>query len=219
MSFQAYLDNIKTKTGKTPDDFKNLAVKKGLLKQGVKAGEIVAWLKEDFSLGHGHSMAIYAVFKSKGWVDANKSTMKTVRTNESTTTKPSEPDKVDAFMKNIKHPLVKVVQALRQIILSTDKKIGEEIYWNAPAFFYTGKMKPFNPKEYKRFIVGFNLYKKDCIRLIFLRGAKVNDRSGLLEGTYADGRRLAMFYDLKDVQSKKKNLQKVIKMSLKLLDK
>ncbi len=65
MSFQAYIDNIKTKTGKTPVDFKKLAEEKGLLKEGVKAGEIVAWLKKDFDLGHGHSMAIYATFKGK----------------------------------------------------------------------------------------------------------------------------------------------------------
>jgi hypothetical protein len=68
MSFQAYIDNIKAKTGKSPADFKKLAeqkgfLEKGKLKHGVKAGAIVAWLKEDFSLGHGHAMAIYAVFK------------------------------------------------------------------------------------------------------------------------------------------------------------
>ena len=28
MSFQAYIDNIKAKTGKSPDDFKKLAKKK-----------------------------------------------------------------------------------------------------------------------------------------------------------------------------------------------
>ena len=68
MSFQAYIDNIKAKTGKTPVDFKRLAEKKGLLKPGVKAGEIVAWLKQDFGLGHGHAMAIYATFKNmKEW--------------------------------------------------------------------------------------------------------------------------------------------------------
>ena len=65
MSFQAYLKNIKAKTGKTPEDFKKLAEKKGLLKPGVKAGSIVAWLKEDFDLGHGHAMAIYAVLSGK----------------------------------------------------------------------------------------------------------------------------------------------------------
>lgn len=63
MSFQAYIDNIKTKTGKGPEDFKKLAEKKGLLKGDVKAGEIISWLKKDFKLGHGHAMAIYAVFK------------------------------------------------------------------------------------------------------------------------------------------------------------
>lgn len=63
MSFQAYLDNIKAKTGKTPADFKKLAAQKGLLDAGTKAGEIVAWLKKDFELGHGHAMAIFAVLK------------------------------------------------------------------------------------------------------------------------------------------------------------
>ena len=63
MSFQGYLDNIKTKTGKTPEDFTKLAEEKGLLKPDVKAAEIIAWLKKDFDLGHGYAMAIYAVFK------------------------------------------------------------------------------------------------------------------------------------------------------------
>lgn len=70
MSFQAYIDNIKVKTGKTPEDFKKLAEKKGFLKDGqlvktVKATEITNWLKKDFELGHGHAMAIYATFKGK----------------------------------------------------------------------------------------------------------------------------------------------------------
>ena len=70
MSFQAYLDNIKAKTGKTPDDFRKLATKKGFLKggelsAGTKAGDVVSWLKTDFDLGHGHAMAIYALLKGK----------------------------------------------------------------------------------------------------------------------------------------------------------
>lgn len=70
MSFQAYIDNIQKKTGKTPDDFIELAEKKGFLKNGqlintVKATEITNWLKEEFELGHGHAMAIYATFKGK----------------------------------------------------------------------------------------------------------------------------------------------------------
>lgn len=134
-------------------------------------------------------------------------------------TKASEPEKVDAYMGKLKHPLTKVVEGLRQIILSTHKEIGEEIKWNAPTFFYSGKMKPTNPKEYRRYIVVFNLYQKDCIRLVFPSGAKVGDKSGLLEGDYADGRRLAMFYSVKDVKSKEKDLRAVIRKWMKLLEK
>ena len=68
MSFQAYLNTIKSKTGKSPEDFRKMAEEKGFsldgqLKPETKAGEIVSWLKEEFELGHGHSMAIYALLK------------------------------------------------------------------------------------------------------------------------------------------------------------
>ena len=68
MSFQAYIDNIKTKTGKTPEDFKNQMEQEGILRSDMKATELVLWLKENYQLGHGHAMAIWAVFKAKGWV-------------------------------------------------------------------------------------------------------------------------------------------------------
>ena len=68
MSFQAYLNNIQAKTGKSPDDFRVLAAKKGftrngVLAPGIKAGAIVSWLKQNFKLGHGHAMAIVALLK------------------------------------------------------------------------------------------------------------------------------------------------------------
>ena len=72
MSFQAYLDNIKAKTGKTPIDFKKQLQKEKLLKPDLKALDLVKWLKDNFDLGHGHSMAIWAVFKSEGWVGDGK---------------------------------------------------------------------------------------------------------------------------------------------------
>ena len=70
MSFQAYLDNIQKKTGLSIEDFKKLATKKGFIQKGklnpdLKAGQIVSWLKEDFELGHGHCMAVFAAFKGK----------------------------------------------------------------------------------------------------------------------------------------------------------
>jgi hypothetical protein len=62
MSFQAYLDNVKAKTGKTPDDFAKLAAQKGL----TKHGDIVKWLKSEFALGHGHATAIAGVLMRHG---------------------------------------------------------------------------------------------------------------------------------------------------------
>ncbi|WZP00567.1 DUF4287 domain-containing protein [Isosphaeraceae bacterium EP7] len=68
MSFQAYLDNIKTKTGQGPDDFRRLADEKGFmadskLRADVKAGQVIEWLKRDFELGHGHAQAVVALLK------------------------------------------------------------------------------------------------------------------------------------------------------------
>jgi hypothetical protein len=58
------------KTGKTPADFKKIAITRGLFEKGkmkptVKAGEVIAWLKKDFGLGHGHSLAIYHALKDE----------------------------------------------------------------------------------------------------------------------------------------------------------
>ncbi len=63
MSFQAYLDTIEDKTGKTPNDFIALAKAKGFDDPAVKAGVIVDWLKEDFGLGRGHAVALVHVIK------------------------------------------------------------------------------------------------------------------------------------------------------------
>lgn len=70
MSFQAYLDNVQARTGKSPEALKALAEAAGLvegddLKAGVKATQVTDWLKSEFDLGHGHAMSIYAYFKGK----------------------------------------------------------------------------------------------------------------------------------------------------------
>ncbi len=65
MSFQAYIDNIQKKTGKSGEELVALASKKGYLDPTTKAMEIVNWLKEDFDLGHGHAMAIVLLIKKE----------------------------------------------------------------------------------------------------------------------------------------------------------
>ncbi|MFD4960244.1 DUF4287 domain-containing protein [Microbacterium sp. NPDC058389] len=60
MSFQAYLDNIETKTGRTPRQLVDEAHEKGF-DEKTKAAPIVEWLAADYGLGRGHAMALVHV--------------------------------------------------------------------------------------------------------------------------------------------------------------
>jgi len=63
MSFQAYLDAVEDKTGKTPQELVDLAAERGY-GPDTKAGEIVEWFKSDFGIGRGHAMAMVHVIKN-----------------------------------------------------------------------------------------------------------------------------------------------------------
>ena len=63
MSFQAYLDTIEKKTGKVPQELVDEAHAKGF-GTDTKAGDIIAWLAEDYALGRGHAMALVHVIKN-----------------------------------------------------------------------------------------------------------------------------------------------------------
>ena len=59
MSFQAYLDNIQAKTGRTPAQFVAEAKRRCL----TEHGEIIRWLEKDYGLGLGHARAIDHVIR------------------------------------------------------------------------------------------------------------------------------------------------------------
>lgn len=63
MSFQAYLDAIEEKTGRTPRALVDEAHARGYGAE-TKAGEILAWLQADYGLGRGHGMALVHVVKN-----------------------------------------------------------------------------------------------------------------------------------------------------------
>jgi hypothetical protein len=79
-------------------------------------------------------------------------------------------------------------------------------------------MKPFDPKEYKRDMVVMNL-NRGKVLLVFPTGAIIDNKSGLLEGNYADGRKMIRLNNLEEVKLKEKHLRSIIKDWLIKVDK
>lgn len=70
MAFTTYMKNIEEITGVSPSQFEKLAEQKGFaengkIKAGVKAAEVINWLKEEYGLGHGHAQAMHAYINGK----------------------------------------------------------------------------------------------------------------------------------------------------------
>ncbi|GAA1379886.1 DUF4287 domain-containing protein [Catellatospora chokoriensis] len=70
MSFQAYLDSIEDKTGKTPRALVEEAEQHGYNAAEVKASVITDWLKDEYGLGRGHAMALVHVIKKGSKISA-----------------------------------------------------------------------------------------------------------------------------------------------------
>jgi len=68
MSYQAYIDNITLKTGKNPDQIREDALSQGVITENMKATVFTDWLKKEYQLGHGHSMALWKYFIDHKWI-------------------------------------------------------------------------------------------------------------------------------------------------------
>jgi len=122
---------------------------------------------------------------------------------------PSGPEQVASYFSKLDHPLKKVMESVREIILSTNKEITEHIKWNAPSFCIDDDDR-----------ITFNLYRNECVLLVFHRGAKVKaakakgplleDTTGLLQWITNDRATIKLFSE-KEVKDKKHLLKNVVK--------
>jgi hypothetical protein len=129
----------------------------------------------------------------------------------------SDTEQVDQHISTLDSEIALIIQTIRQLILAAHESVGERIKWNNPSFYYTGEMAPFDPKEYKREIAVFNLFK-NRIMLVFPSGSKIKNTTGLLEGDFKDGRRTIIFKDANDVQLKAAALKNIITEWIELID-
>ncbi len=131
----------------------------------------------------------------------------------------SPEQEVQDFFSKLNHPLKEALQLIRKLILESDADVAEHIKWNSPSFYYSGEMKDFDPKEYKRDIVVSNLHKNDSILLIFPTGNVIEDSSGLLGGKFKDTRKSITFTSLDEVQNRAEDLQNIIRNWLGKIEK
>ncbi len=116
---------------------------------------------------------------------------------------------VAGFLDKLDHPLRHEIELLREIVLNINDLFREQIKWNAPSFLFNGQD-----------FLTFNFPpKKDCILLVFHRGAKVKvlpeanlvaDNLGLLEWKSTD-RAIARFHNEMEINNSKENLENIIK--------
>ena len=104
---------------------------------------------------------------------------------------------VNAFMKQLDHPLKDAIEDVRDIIKS-NPDISERVKWNAPSFFYTDDLATIHVKA------------RQHVHLIFHHPAIVSIQSEFLEGDYKD-RRMMYFESMKEVKARKKELTRIIK--------
>jgi hypothetical protein len=96
---------------------------------------------------------------------------------------------------------------VRKIIKTAGPKLNERIKWNAPSYYYKEDIVTFGPVR-----------NKDKVILVFHHPNIVKIRSALLEGHYKD-RRLVYFNSLSEIKSGKKELERIIDESVKMMDK
>ena len=122
-------------------------------------------------------------------------------------TKPklTDAEQVEQYMAKLDNPLKPEIEALREIIKKTDRKICERIKWNAPSYYYMDDIVTFGPA------------RPGKVMLVFHHPHIVNIKSALLEGDYKD-RRLAHFKDMQEVKANKKELAAIITELITAID-
>lgn len=116
-------------------------------------------------------------------------------------------NEVTAFLKPLKHPLIKEIETLRKTILSVDAEMGENIKWNGPNFHHKGADR-----------ISMRIEPPTQLQLILHRGAKVleqpkgkliDDDSGMLVWKGND-RAVITFKDMKEIKAREIQLKKII---------
>jgi hypothetical protein len=134
-------------------------------------------------------------------------------------TKPTEAEQVDEWMNKLDAELKPTINAIRKIIKGAVPTLNERIKWNAPSYYYKpARLNNFGHSGGEDIVTFGPVRSKDKVILVFHHPGIVKIRSGLLQGDYKD-RRLVYLNSLKEVKEAKKELERIMKESVQMLDK
>lgn len=128
--------------------------------------------------------------------------------------KKSADDGVAAYLKTLKHPLKKEIEAVRLIILGVSPAISEGIKWNVPSF-----------RTEKEWFATFNVRSQTAVQLVFHLGAKARpdlkafklaDPNGLLKWLGKD-RAMVTLGAGRDIPANRKALEAIVRAWIKHL--
>lgn len=105
---------------------------------------------------------------------------------------------VEKYLATLEAGDLEFIRYIRSFVPRIDPEIREQVKWNSLAFFYSGEMKTFDAKEYKRDLLVVNLHRGKFL-LVFPTGAKIED--SILKGkNYPDGRKILAMDSLDDLK-------------------
>lgn len=117
----------------------------------------------------------------------------------------SDAEKVSTYMAELEHPLKAEIEAVRHIIKDADHRLSERIKWNAPSYYYKEDLVTFNPRTGKN------------VHLVFHHIAITQVKSEFLIGDYKD-RRMMYFANMEQVNTRKAELERIIKEYVSLME-
>jgi hypothetical protein len=121
-------------------------------------------------------------------------------------------ESVESFLASLEHPFKAEILALRQIILTADPAVSEEIKWNVPSFRTSEHFATLHLRAKKGVgaILHFGAKKND----ISTTGVSIPDPDSLLEWLAKD-RAMVTFHDLNDIAAKQSALTNLIRQWIK----
>jgi uncharacterized protein YdhG (YjbR/CyaY superfamily) len=121
--------------------------------------------------------------------------------------KPTEAEQVEEWMARLDASFKPSINAVRKIIKAAGPRLIERIKWNPPSYYYKEDIVTFGPTK-----------AKDKIILVFHHPSIVKIKSDLLQGNYKD-RRLVYLNSMKEIKDAQKELERIIKESVAMIDK